>query len=108
MAFFVPFQKASPDLREVPMYKKKHLLAFALTVMVLSVPAAGAGKKREKAATGAGEITGSAAPVLWREPTDIASRNLLYGPGGKEHAPPSTFTFESEVINGTNPKMVIR
>jgi hypothetical protein len=108
MAFFVPFQKESPDLQEVPMFKKKNLFALTLTIIVLGVPVVGAGKKREKAATGAGEITANASPMLWREPTDIASRNLLYGPGGKEHAPPSTFTFESEDMNGSNPKLVIR
>jgi hypothetical protein len=108
MAFFVPFQKVSPDLQEVPMYRKKHILVLASMIIVLSVPGIGAGKKRDKAATSEGEITSSAAPVLWREPTDIASRNLLYGPGGKEHAPPSTFTFESEDMNGSNPKLVIR
>ncbi len=90
------------------MYKKKHLLSFASMVVVLSGPAIDAGKKRENAATGAGEITASTSPVLWREPTDIASRNLLYGPGGNEHAPPSTFTFVSEDMNGSNPKLVIR
>jgi hypothetical protein len=42
--------------------------------------------------------------VLWREPHDIATRNLFYGPGGKEHEPKGTFTFESEDTNGTNPK----
>jgi len=108
MAFFVPFQKTLPDPWGVPMYKKKNLLALALIIVVLSVPAVGAGKKREKAASGEGEITGTSSPVLWREPTDITSRNLLYGPGGKQHAPPSTFTFESEDMNGSNPKLVIR
>jgi len=44
------------------------------------------------------------AAVLWREPTDIASRNLFYGPGGKTHEPRGTFTFEQEDMNGTNPK----
>jgi hypothetical protein len=91
------------------MYKKKQLLAFAVLLTVIVVPAVGAGKKREKEANGEGEITGKALPVLWREPTDITSRNLLYGPGGKEHAPASnTFTFESEDMDGTNPKLVIR
>ncbi len=42
--------------------------------------------------------------VLWREPSDISSRDLFYGPGGKEHAPSGTFTFESEDMAGTNPK----
>src|SRR5437016_13837543 len=107
MAFFVPFQKTSPDLWGVPMYKKKHLLTLALMIAILSVPAVGAGKKRGGTATGEGEITGTASPVLWREPTDITSRNLLYGPGGKQHAPPSTFTVESEDMNGSNANMVI-
>ena len=43
-------------------------------------------------------------PVLWRDPGDIASRNLFYGPGGKAHEPRGTFTFEKEDMNGTNPK----
>ena len=42
--------------------------------------------------------------VLWREPSDISSRDLFYGPGGKEHAPSGTFTFQSEDMSGTNPK----
>src|SRR5260370_31213258 len=75
MAFLVPFQKTPPDLQGVRMYKKKHLLSFASMVVVLSGPAIDAGKKKENAATGAGEITASTSPVLWREPTDIASRN---------------------------------
>jgi hypothetical protein len=42
--------------------------------------------------------------VLWRDPGDIASRNLLYGPGGQEHAPAGKFKFVDEDKKGTNPK----
>jgi hypothetical protein len=42
--------------------------------------------------------------VLWRNPADIASRNLYYGPGGKAHEPQGTFTFDKEDMNGTSPK----
>jgi len=42
--------------------------------------------------------------VLWREPSDIASRDLSYGPGGKAHEPHGTFTFEAEDRSGTSPK----
>jgi len=42
--------------------------------------------------------------VLWRDPGDIASRDLFYGPGGKAHEPRGTFTFEKEDMDGTNPK----
>jgi len=51
----------------------------------------------------------SAPAVLWREPADIATRDLYYGPGGMEHAPRSTtFTFVKEDLDGTNPKFVVR
>jgi hypothetical protein len=42
--------------------------------------------------------------ILWREPEDIASRNLFYGSGGKAHAPKGKFTFEEEDMAGSNPK----
>jgi hypothetical protein len=42
--------------------------------------------------------------VLWRNPTDIRSRSLFYGPGGRSHAPRGPFTFVKEDLNGTNPK----
>jgi hypothetical protein len=51
---------------------------------------------------------GTATPVLWREPGDIASRNLFYGPGGMEHAPHPPFTFEKEDPKGSNPKFDVR
>jgi hypothetical protein len=44
-------------------------------------------------------------PVLWREPVDIGSRNLYYGAGGKEHAPPGELTFISEDTTGASPKL---
>jgi hypothetical protein len=47
-------------------------------------------------------------PILWREPTDIESRNLYFGPGGSRHQPQPPFTFDRENLNGTNPKFVVR
>jgi hypothetical protein len=62
-----------------------------------------------------GEITlpstlSSQPPItyLWREPRDISSENLLYGRGGQEHQPHGPFTFESEDLDGTNPKFDVR
>lgn len=46
----------------------------------------------------------SDAARLWKEPKDIASRNLFYGPGGEEHKPGSTFTFVKEDLDGTSAK----
>src|ERR1039458_8884952 len=45
--------------------------------------------------------------LLWRNPDDIKSRNLLYGPGGEQDAPPKTVTFENEDMDGTSPKFVV-
>jgi hypothetical protein len=45
---------------------------------------------------------------LWRNPSDITTRDLYYGPGGKEHEPHGSVTFLKEDVNGTNPKIVVR
>lgn len=50
------------------------------------------------------ELPSTATAVLWRQPENIASRDLFYGPGGKEHVPNGTFTFQEEDMAGTNPK----
>lgn len=42
--------------------------------------------------------------VLWRDPGDVSSKDLFYGPGGKEHVPRGPFKFEREDMQGTNPK----
>ena len=54
--------------------------------------------------------TANAADVkaLWQDPTDIQSRDLFYGAGGKEHEPKGTFTFLKEDMDGTNPKFDVK
>jgi len=85
---------------------RKSPVAILLAVVVLSVPFSTFARKGEGRQE---ENTGNGPAVLWREPTDIASRNLFYGPGGKEHEPPhGTFTFVKEDLDGTNPKFVVR
>jgi hypothetical protein len=46
--------------------------------------------------------------ILWKDPGDIASRNLYYGPGGEEDQPQEPFTFLKEDLEGTNPKFDVR
>src|SRR6185295_19649307 len=46
--------------------------------------------------------------VLWREPDDIASRNLFYGAGGEQHLPSRTMDFVEEDHAGSNPKFYVR
>ena len=93
------------------MYKKKKILTLILGFAVLLLPIAIAGKtgkKGDKAPKGEGEITATGTPVLWREPTDIASRSLLYGSGGEQHQPSGNFTFVEEDLEGSNPKFVVK
>src|SRR5918995_7126658 len=50
----------------------------------------------------------ASAPILWRNPGDISSRNLLYGPGSPDLAPVAPFTFVKEEKSGESPKFVVR
>src|SRR5665213_348897 len=46
---------------------------------------------------------------LWVAPANIGSRDLFFGPGGQQDAPHgTTFKFEKEDLDGTNPKFVVR
>ena len=51
---------------------------------------------------------GSQEAILWRDPDDIATRNLYYGPGGAEHQPRGKMVFVAEDHAGTNPKFDVR
>lgn len=81
-----------------------------LTILVAFTPAVFAADKPAKndaRRSVTAETTGTA--ILWRQPTDIASRDLLNGPGGQAHAPKSTiFTFVKEDLDGTATKFVVR
>ncbi|MBV9624882.1 MAG: hypothetical protein JOZ14_12990 [Acidobacteria bacterium] len=48
------------------------------------------------------------AGVIWSDPGDVRSRNLVWGPGGEEHQPRPPFTFLQEDLHGTNPKFYVR
>ena len=49
-----------------------------------------------------------AQPMIWRNPGNISSRNLLYGPGSPELAPVGPFTFVKESKSGESPKFIVR
>jgi hypothetical protein len=46
--------------------------------------------------------------ILWKDPGDIASRNLFYGPGGEKDQPRVPLSFLKEDMGGTNPKFDVR
>lgn len=51
---------------------------------------------------------GGATPVLWRDPGDVALRNLRYGPGSAALAPRPPFRFIKEDKSGESPKFEVR
>lgn len=85
----------------------KSILLLMVSVAVAS-PGYGAAKKKSADRIEKAEITSPGPPVLWQDPVDIRSRNLFYGPGGKAHQPPTSFVFEKEDLDGSNPKFVVR
>lgn len=48
------------------------------------------------------------APVLWRDPGNVSSRDLTYGPGSARHAPVAPFTFVEEDKGGESPKFDVK
>jgi hypothetical protein len=70
-----------------------------LTIILLCVSSAGFAQKTEKAKTKKPAPQGT--PVLWREPTDIESRDLFNGPGGAAMKPDlSRVTFIKDQAGG--------
>ena len=56
------------------------------------------------AASPAVAVAAQPAGILWVDPGDIRSRDLFYGPGGKQGQPKEPLTFVKEDQGGTNPK----
>ena len=84
--------------------KSTRLLISSLLVMVFAFPAfAQADKPKKKKALPTG------AAVLWRQPTDIESRNLLLGAGGEKMKPNlSRVTFVEKKTGGTSTKYRVK
>jgi hypothetical protein len=90
------------------MHKKKQLVTVLFAIATLIPPVTTTATKGSRAQQSEIEITGQEAPVLWRNPVDIRSRDLFLGAGGKEHAPHTVFTFIKEDLHGTSPKFDVR
>jgi hypothetical protein len=83
------------------------LRQVALTLILLAtLPTLSVARDAKK--THPSEQTSVTLDELWRNPADIASRDLFYGPGGKDDAPHTVFTFIKEDHSGTNPKVDVR
>jgi hypothetical protein len=79
------------------------LLTSILIITVFSLQAFSSAKsKKKKKAHG-----DKSAAVLWREPGNIRTRDLYYGPGSRESAPVPPFRFVKEVKEGGMPKFEV-
>jgi len=81
--------------------KKITLTGLLLIAFSLSFPPAAFTQKSKKVKE-AKEST--ATPVLWRDPGDVSTRDLRYGPGSPDLAPLGPFTFVEEEKKGESPK----
>jgi len=81
-------------------------LYFAAMLMLVAFSAPLTAQKNNKDQAN----TGNLPEVMWRDPGDVASLNLLYGAGGQAHAPDPNgkFTFVKEDTAGTSPKFEIK
>jgi hypothetical protein len=77
-------------------------------ILTLALPfAASAQDDKQKDKSNKKQLTGT--PVLWREPADIASRNLILGAGGEEMKPDlSRLTFVEDRKGGYSTKYLVR
>lgn len=94
------------------MFQTKTNLRAILMVLILAFAASAAAQtgrtvKRFKSNEAKAAI-GASPAVIWREPTDIQSRDLFYGPGGPEHQPHGKLSYIEEKFNGVNPKFDVR
>jgi len=87
--------------------KKANHLLFVLMVSLLILPYPTLGQKDKD--KNKNLKTPSGAPVLWREPADIESRNLLLGAGGEAMKPDvSHVTFIEQKQGGFSTKYRVR
>ena len=85
----------------------QRLVVIALSVaLFLPVSTLSSGKEKKKKEK---ETVPEGVPVLWREPSDITTRDLYWGPGGKELQPDlRKVTFISKEKGGYSTKYRVR
>ena len=76
-------------------------------IVVLAILASGLGSLSPAQRTRK-PARGGARAVLWRDPGNVSSRDLRYGPGSASLAPVAPFTFVEEDKGGESPKFDVR
>ena len=74
-------------------------------VLVLNFSSLALGQTKKKTTK---KVLPTGTPVLWRDPGDISSRDLRYGPGSSDLAPVAPFTFIKEETIGASPKFRVK
>jgi len=75
---------------------------LALLMFAVISPSRGTAQKpKDKKPSGEGT------PVIWRDPGNIAEKDLYWGSGSEDHAPKPPFAFKSEDLKGTQSKIDI-
>jgi ABC-type multidrug transport system fused ATPase/permease subunit len=97
-----------PQVADLPgNFRLLQCIVFTVAILLM-LPASSAAKHTNKSHDTNAAVSANAPAVLWRNPGDIASRNLYYGPGGEKDAPHTTYTFLKEDLNTTSPKFDVR
>src|SRR5687767_1686416 len=85
---------------------RKPTLCFqSLLLIIFSLFVSQPASPQSKRASNSNNV--ASAPILWRNPENISSRNLFYGPGSPDLAPVAPFTFVEEDKSGESPKFVV-
>ena len=82
--------------------KKLPLTVLLLLALSLTLPQTALTQKSDR------KKASSATPILWRDPGDVASRDLRYGPGAVDLEPAAPFTFIEEDKSGESPKFEVK
>ena len=82
-------------------------LMVLMLALSFAVPAQDEKKKEHKDKNEKKELVGK--PVMWHDPTDLESRNLILGAGGEEMKPDvSTLTFIEQKTGGFSTKYRVK
>src|SRR5438270_9954338 len=90
------------------MLRRLNNLAIVVTVLLITCEPGLYGKTPGPNTGRSVESARFSAAGIWRDPSDIRSRDLFYGAGGRSHSPGKTLTFLREDSGGSNPKFDVR
>lgn len=80
--------------------------AFVLSI-ILATSFTSSTLAQKKKTTKVAKPVPTGTPVLWRDPGDISTRDMRYGPGSEAQAPVAPFTYVKEDSVGASPKVVV-